>query len=275
MYQRQITKENSVFIILILIGFFFVIGKFSTPVNLIKSFIYYISYPNLNAANDIFYCVDNFANNIKSIVCMRQENILYKRKNQELIDKLRNYDAISQKYEELSKLLKLKKINNTVSVFARVLVRESDEWYRWLIIDKGFNDGLYNELPVVMFNKNKDNLCAVGRIIETYKNSAKVILITNSVCMLPVEIKDKNINCLAEGFDSNLLKITYIPAEADVKKGDELIVSGLSSIFHKGMPVGVIKSITNAISRDFKTATAKVFFESNIIYNAVILVPKE
>ncbi|GHT43252.1 hypothetical protein AGMMS49921_10800 [Endomicrobiia bacterium] len=110
------------------------------------------------------------------MVNLRQENIAYKQKNQELIDKLRNYDAMSQEYENLSKLLKIKKISNTTFVFAKTSAREPCEWYRWLIIDKGEDNGLYNELSVVMFNKDNDTLCAVGEIMKHIKHRPKLCL---------------------------------------------------------------------------------------------------
>jgi rod shape-determining protein MreC len=216
-----------------------------------------------------------FAGDLKAIVYMHWENVAFKKKNQELTDKLRNYDAISEEYNNLSRLLKLTKIKNIIYVFAGISFRAPDEQYQWCILDKGETDGLYNELPVAMLNKENDMLCAAGKIIETHKNSSKIVLITNSISVLPVEIKDKSINCLAEGSNSNLLKITYIPSDANVKPGDEIVVSGLSAIFQKGMSVGVITKVSKGVSADFKTATAKVFYENNILSKAVILVPQK
>ncbi|MCA6069886.1 MAG: rod shape-determining protein MreC [Endomicrobium sp.] len=275
MYQNQKSKrETIIFVIFLLIGLSFIIGRFTASVSLIKNFIYHIAYPNLNAANFIFRSVGNFADNLKAVTYLRQENIAYRQKNQELSDKLRNYELMSQEYKSLLNLLKLKSIPNTMSVFAKISVRDTSEWYQWLIIDKGSDDGLYNDLPVAMFNKDRNTLCAVGRIIETYKSSAKVVLITNPIYALPVEIKGKDINCLAEGFDSNLLKITHIAHGSDVNPGDELVVSELSSVFQKDMPVGIIKDVMDESSLDFKVATAEVFFEAHTLYDAVILVPK-
>jgi rod shape-determining protein MreC len=206
---------------------------------------------------------------------MHRENVIFKQKNQELTDKLRNFDAISEEYDDLSRFLKLTKIKNIACVFAGISFRAPDERYQWYILDKGGADGLYNELPVAMLNKENNILCVAGKIIETQKTSSKVVLITNSISALPVEIKDKGINCLAEGTNSSLLKITYIPSDADVKPGDEIIVSGLSAIFQKGMPVGVITKVSERTSADFKTAVAKVFYEKKILNKAVILVPQK
>ncbi|MDR3196128.1 MAG: rod shape-determining protein MreC [Endomicrobium sp.] len=276
MRETQKTRYgNIIFAVLLVFGFALIIGRTSPYVSLIKDLVYYIAYPNVASANNIFRFTGRLADNIKAIVFLYQENIAYKQENQALEDKLRNYDVISKEYDNLSKLLNLEKIKNTKSVFVRISAREPSEWYQWLIVDKGENEALKEDFPVVIFNKSKNTLCVLGKIIEVYKSSAKVALITNSSYELPVEIKDKGINCLAEGFNSNFIKITYIPSESGVKPGDEIVVSELSSVFPKGAPVGVIKEVIEDTCVDFKTATAEVYFESNVVYDAVILAPQE
>jgi rod shape-determining protein MreC len=276
MCRHQESKYgNIIFLILLLIGVFLITARLTSPIKLIKNLVYYISYPSLRTADYIFRSVGTFAGNVKAIVYIHLENVAFKKKNQELTDKLRNYDIMSEEYDNLSRLLKLTKIKNIIYTFAGISFRAPDEQYQWCILDKGGEDGLYNELPVAMLNQKSDMLCAAGKIIETYKTSSKVVLITNSISVLPVEIKDKSINCLAEGSNLNLLRITYIPSDADVKPGDEIVVSGLSSVFQKGMPVGVITKVSGVVSGDFKTAVAKVFYENNILNKAVILVPQK
>jgi rod shape-determining protein MreC len=276
MHETQETKYGSIiFAARLIVGFALIICRTTQYVKLIKNLVYYIAYPNVAAANNIFCFTGNIAENIKSVVFLYQENLSYKQKNQELEDKLRNYDTISKEYNSLSKFLNLEKIKNTKSVFAKISAREPSEWYQWLIIDKGEKDGLKEGLPVAIFNKGKNTLCVLGKIIKTYRSSAKVILITNSSCEIPVEIKYKGINCLAEGFNSNIIKITYIPSGADIKPGDEIVVSELSSVFPKGIIVGVIKEVMEETYIDFKTAIAEVYCEADVVYDAVILVPQE
>ncbi|MCL2484931.1 MAG: rod shape-determining protein MreC [Endomicrobia bacterium] len=272
--NRKSKLSDIVFIILLALSFALIIARSTPFVSLVKNFVFYVSYPNVSAANQIFQYAGSFAENIKSIVYISQENLSYKQKNQELTDKLRNYDAVIEQYDNLAKLLNVPKIKDTQSVFARISTREPNEWYQWFIINKGEADSLSKELPVVML-RNNGELCAVGRIIETRQGSAKVGLITNSLSAVPVEIKGKKINCLAEGLNSNMLKITYIPLNANIEAGDEVIVSPFSSVFNAGMPIGVIKSVLKDRSLDFKTAIAEVYFDSVSLYEAIVLVPKE
>jgi rod shape-determining protein MreC len=273
-YQKS-KYENIVFVILLLICFFFIFGRVFNTVKCIKQFIYYLAYPNVNTANNILKISGNFAQNIKSLVHLHQENIFYKQKNHELTDKLHNYELINQEYENLLKLLKLNKIGNTNSIYARIVVREPSLWYQSFIIDKGLEDGLYNDLSVVVFDKTKNSFCAIGTIVEVYKTSSKVALITNSESVFSVEIKNKGIVCLLEGCSSNLVRITYIPPNANVKSGDELVVSKSSSFFSQGVPVGIIKEVTQDSHMDFQTATAEVFFDTVSTNIAIVLMSSE
>jgi rod shape-determining protein MreC len=274
--QQESKYRNIIFVTLLLIAFFLIVGRFTSSAKLIKNLVYYISYFTLRTADCAFRSAEIFADNVKTIVYMQRENVVFKQKNRELVDKLRNFDAIYEEYDNLLRLLKLTKIKNIIYVFAGISLRAPDERYQWCILDKGVVDGLYNELSVAMLNKENDTLCVAGKIIETYKTSSKVALITSSISVLPVEIKDKGINCLAEGSNSSLLKITYIPSDANIKPGDEIIVSGLSSVFQKGMPVGIITKVSERTSNeDFKTAVARVFYEKNVFNKVVILVPQK
>jgi rod shape-determining protein MreC len=275
MQDNQNSKyANIVLIILLLIGFLFIAANLTPPVRLIKNFVYYAVYPNVNAANQIFQSAGNFADNIKSIVYVSQENFLYKQKNQELTDKLRNYEAMSIQYDRLSYLLNIPKITKRKSVFAGVTIRGPNEWHQWFIMDKGADYGLYNELPVVYLGQD-GALYAVGRIVETYKNSSKVALITNVLSAIPVQIKGKKIDCLAEGFNTGEIKVTYIPLHAVIEEGDIIVASPLSSIFPEGMPVGVIKSVSDEASLDFKTASADILYDSDSLYKVIVLVPED
>ncbi|AKL98700.1 rod shape-determining protein MreC [Endomicrobium proavitum] len=270
--NNKSNHANIVFLILLIIGFVLLIARLTPAVRLVKNFIYYVSYPSINTANQIFGFAGSFADKIKSIVYANQENIVYKQQNQLLLDKLRNYDVMSAQYENLTGLLKIPKVRRTKSVFAKISIREPNEWYQWFIIDKGSKHGLHNGLPVVML-RDTGELCAVGQILETYGSSAKVALITNVLSSVPVEIKGKRISCLAEGFGSNVLKITYIPSNANVEVGDEVIASPLGSVFHEGLAIAKILSVSKEVSTDFKTAVAEISFESESLYEAVILVP--
>jgi rod shape-determining protein MreC len=274
MANRKSRYTNLVFVIFLAIGILLVSLHPTASVRIIKAFVYYMIYPSVSAANMVITQTGDLADNIKSIVYVHQETLKYKQENQQLTDKLRYYNEMYFQYNKLVDFLRVPAIEFTKTVFASISVREPDEWYQWIIITKGKKDGLYDDLPIEILTKD-GQLCAVGRVVETYEDSAKVALITNVLSVVPVTIKNKNINCLAEGANTKSLKITYIPFNADVREGDEVVVSGLSSVFSEGTPVGVIRSVSKEPSVDFKTAMAEIYFEANINHEVIVLVPEK
>lgn len=271
-YQKS-KYENIVFVVLLLVCFVLIFSRSFGALNSIRPFIYYLVYPSVNIANNICTKTDGFAQNIKALIYSHQENILYKQKNKKLSDKLRNFELINQEYETLLKLVKLNIMEDTTSIYARIVVREPSSWYQSFIIDKGLEDGLYNELPVLVFDNIRNSFSVMGIITETYRTSSKVALITNAESVFPVEIKDKSMVCLLEGCGSNLTRITYISQSVSVKAEDELVVSKMSACFPGGVSVGVIKEVIQGSDMDFQTATAEVFFDRVSTNIVVILVP--
>ncbi|MDR1952663.1 MAG: rod shape-determining protein MreC [Elusimicrobiota bacterium] len=272
--ERRSKYTNIVFIIIVLISIVVLFLRATPYVSLVKNFVYYLAYPSVDATRQILTVTGSFADSIKSYTALHQENLKYRRLNQELSDRLRYYNAMKTEYDNLIALLQIPKIEYKDTVFARISAREPSQWYQWFIIDKGSAEGLRNDLPVLMLGKN-GGLNAVGVIVETYQHSSKIALITNLLSVVPVEIKGKNINCLAEGTNSSTLKITYIPLNADIAKGDEVVASRLSSVFDEGTLIGVIENVSNKPSVDFKDATAKITFDSSVVDMAIILVPRK
>ncbi|MDR1052296.1 MAG: rod shape-determining protein MreC [Endomicrobium sp.] len=264
------------FVFIFSIGLLFLICRSNYYVKYIGNIVYKVVYSSYNIFDYSFNNIFNFIKYIDKIDKLQNENIFYKHRNIELVNKLYNCELINNKYYEIKKILDLKeKYKKEKIVFANVFIKNPHELYKYIIIDKGANDGLYKDLPVVYINKHDLSLFVVGKIFEVYKKSSKVILITNQKCVLSVEIKNKNINCLSNGLNSNLLKISYIPAEFDINKGDEIITSELSSVFKKGLKVGLIQKILKFKTENFKTAIVNVNFNINNIHDVIVFLPHD
>jgi rod shape-determining protein MreC len=276
MFKKKRNKNfvDVLFIFLFSIGLFFLIYRSNCYVKYVGNIVYSIVYNSSSVFDYSFnsiFCFIKYFNNVNKLY---NENIFYKRKNIEFINKLYNYELIRNKYCEIKEILDLKeKYKKEKLIFANVFIKNPYELYKYVIIDKGTNNGLYKNLPVVSINKYDLSLSVIGKIFEAYKKSSKVILITNQNCVFPVEIKNKNIDCLANGLNSSLLKISYIPVELDIKKGDEIIISEFSSIFKKGLKVGVIQKISNFKTENFKTAIVDISFNINNIHDVFVLLP--
>ncbi|MDR2709094.1 MAG: rod shape-determining protein MreC [Elusimicrobiota bacterium] len=275
MQDKERTRvEPFIFIVLLFISIFCLIFNTTPYVRIFKNSVYYILYPSVSAASQLLDSSADISQNIKSLINVHQDNLKLKEINQELTDRLYNYQQMSAQYYGLIDFLKIDSIQLVQTVFASVTLREPSQWYQWIIIDKGTHSNIREQLPVELMDEN-GTLYALGRINEAQPNSSKVALITNPLSVVPVMVKDKNIYCLAEGANGPLLKITYIPMDADIREGDLLVVSNLSSVFTAGTPVAIVQSVSNTALLDSKVATARVLFSDADVNRVIVLVGRE
>ena len=66
---------------------------------------------------------------------------------------------------------------------------------------------------------------------------------------------------IAHGNNGKNIIINFIPAWFNIKKGDEVITSGLDNIFFKGLKVGKIISVTK--SQGYQNATVEQYYKAN------------
>ena len=66
---------------------------------------------------------------------------------------------------------------------------------------------------------------------------------------------------IAHGNNDKDIVVKYIPAWFSIKKGDEVITSGLDNIFFKGLKVGRVVSVTKA--QGYQNAVVEQYYKSN------------
>jgi rod shape-determining protein MreC len=123
---------------------------------------------------------------------------------------------------------------------ARIIGRNPNNWYNIMIIDKGLRDGIQQNMPVI----SPDGL--VGRVSSVNENSAQVFLITDREVAVGVLLQEtRETNGIVEGMgDNSLLRMRNIPYYSKVKSGDQVVTSGLSEYYPKGIVIGTIKKVS-------------------------------
>lgn len=76
-----------------------------------------------------------------------------------------------------------------------------------------------------------------------------------------VYVGDKKAPGIAHGNSGKDLIIKFIPAWFSIKKGDEVITSGLDEIFFKGLKVGTVISVTK--SQGYQNALIEPYYKAN------------
>src|SRR4051812_30788094 len=129
-------------------------------------------------------------------------------------------------------------------VGARVIGRSPTVWYSTITIDKGSDQGVHADQPVV----NGDGL--VGRVSDVSGDAARVTLITDHTSGVSAQVVPDGANGLVKatvGNPSDLI-LDFVQKGRDVHRGATVVTSGwrssrIESLFPRGIPIGNVTRV--------------------------------
>ena len=174
---------------------------------------------------------------------LRSENAGLQKKVDELTaensDLLQNQDE----YERLKDLLDLKdEYSNYPTIAARIIAKDSGNWFNVFTINKGSKDGIQEDMNVIadgglvgIVTSVGSNWATVRSIIDDYSNVSAEISSTSDNCIIA-----GNLKLIDEGKIS-LVKLT--DADNKVTVGDKVVTSEISNRFLPGILIGYVSEI--------------------------------
>jgi rod shape-determining protein MreC len=150
--------------------------------------------------------------------------------------------------DRLTALLEFKTQALSTMVAAQVIGRDSSNWYRSIILNKGESDGIKPEMGVIT------PAGVVGRVVKTTAATAVVLLVSdpnNAIAGLIQRTRDEGI---VDGTPQGGVRLKYIPLLSSVRTGDRVVTSGLVGGFPRGLAIGTITRIDKEEGALFQTA---------------------
>lgn len=181
------------------------------------------------------------------------------------------FDVLREENIELKRSLNFvdyKRQQNQRLIAARVINRQSRSWWRTIVIDKGFDDGVVVNSPVMtpvaVDRTDRVEGALVGKVTVVSRSQSTVVLATDVECKVGAyvhgaleELQDGGLQRVqgilsgapSAGTDVPNLILRNLPKEADrygVKDGAKVYSSGISSstsrgIFPPGLMLGYVK----------------------------------
>lgn len=180
------------------------------------------------------------------LVGVKDENEALRKTVYSLVEENRRLTEEARLNERLRALLEFKETLPYTTIGSAITGYSMDRWSRTITIDKGSDDGIA---------KDRGTIAAtgiVGRIIEANSGSSRVLLTTDLRSNVDVIIERTRVKGVVEGNGTDGLVMKYVRLVDDVKPGDQVVTSGLSGVFPKGLAVGEVTRVEKSGDNFFK-----------------------
>jgi rod shape-determining protein MreC len=129
-------------------------------------------------------------------------------------------------------------------VTARVIARSPTVWYSAVQIDKGRDDGIRANQPVITAGG------LAGKVSEVTGGTARVTLITDASSAVSAQVMPDGANGIVKpevGNPDDLL-LDFVQKDRPVNKGATVVTSGFTSsdvesLFPRGIPIGTVRRV--------------------------------
>lgn len=216
----------------------FPVSKLAHTVRIAAS---YSLYPSLHYGAKYTHYVRNVPDNFIRLLETDQENRALKEKIREQELRLQNAAGLAEENARLAAEMRLSRALPWQGAWARVVNKTPSDWYGFFFIDKGSDHGL--SVNDTVLGLQGDRAALAGRVFEVYPKFSKVLLMTNGAASAVCSLAGGGLEALVEGRGGWMLKMNYIPEEAPLTEGAEVVTSQGGLLFPPGVLVGRIKKI--------------------------------
>ncbi|HUP90997.1 MAG TPA: rod shape-determining protein MreC [Solimonas sp.] len=191
------------------------------------------------------------AEHIDTRATLEAENAELRRKQLLLDAKLQKYEALEAENHRIRELLASASELEEHVLIAEIIALSQDPYRHQITLNKGTRDGVYRGQALV------DAHGVMGQIVEVGPATAVALLITYPDHGIPVEVNRTGLQTIAIGRgDGRGLRLPFLPSNADIKVGDQLVSSALGGRFPAGYPVAEVYEINHVAGEHFMEAFA-------------------
>jgi rod shape-determining protein MreC len=169
---------------------------------------------------------------------VRQENRDLKYEIQNLRLEQARLQEDAEQARRLQVLLGFKERYISKTVAAQVIGFSGSELSRAVYIDKGENNGIERDMPVITADG------VVGRILRAYKSTSLVLLINDQTSGVGVVLEKSRLQGILEGTPTGKVVLRNILAEDHVEPGERVVTSGGDQLFPKGLAIATVVSVS-------------------------------
>ncbi len=181
-----------------------------------------------------------------------------------LESQLQRYDALVAENNRLSKLLAAAKRSEDQVILASIVNAGLEPFTHRIILNRGSEAGVFVGQPVIA----PDGV--LGQVSEVNLYQSIVILVTDRSHGIPVQVQRNGMRTIVHGQgEADHVGVPYLSRQADIRKGDILVTSGMGGRFPAGYKVAEVEEIVTDANQAFLSinaiTTAKIDFVKQVL----------
>ena len=246
-------KEYIVLIVLLIISLILLSQNNSQGIQKVRS----IAFGTFASVTSVFTDIFNISN-------LKNENENLRRTNAEMmlhLSRLREYAIVN---EDLKGLLELKDSSNYPLIPATIVSKSLTKSQGTITLNAGKNQSVKVGMPVIT------DKGLVGVIYSISDNYSIARTLTNVDLKVTVKSERTRENAIMK-WNGEWLVMINVPKTFDIKKGDRIVTSEISSIIPFPLPVGLVYEIENMEKGLFNEIRVYPFVDFQKIENVFIL----
>lgn len=223
--------------------------------------------PFQNFFNHIIQSVSDSINHYFFLVDAARQNDQLKLEIQRLISEKNQLIEHLASQKRLAKLMAHEDYQEKKAVVASVIGRDSTQWSKVVVINKGTQSGIKDHLAVIT------DAGVIGQVIHAGFNTSKVLLIVDGRSAVDALFQGSRISGVVVGMGENECQLKFVPNTANVKVGDAVLSSGLGGIFPKGLVIGKVAEVFRKKQGLFQEITLTPSSDLSRLEEVLVLLP--
>src|SRR5437870_5956982 len=221
------------------LGYFLSLGAGGTR-NL-QSNVYQFIAPFLSSGAGLQKQITSVRSNLKSLDDLQAENSSLRVENRSLKATNQALLGVEHEVNRLRHALNYRERAVFKLVPAEVVTRDSSTWWRTVTVNRGKQDGIESDMPVV----TDEGL--VGKTTTVSDSISVVLLVSDENCKVAASVEGSREQGIVSGQRvtaglNPLLNLNFLSKQADLKPGQKVYTSGVGGVFPSGLLIGLVKN---------------------------------
>ncbi len=216
--------------------------------------------------------IDKSIDNIGEYFALKQNNLVLAQENAILREENHRLQELIRENESIAIDSTLLSYSKYTYIPARVISNQTNKQHNVIIIDKGYKDGIREDMGIITAKG------VIGYVLATGENYSIVCSLLDTDNMLSATIASSNTfgTLFWNGKSTKRAILKDIPIHTEIIEGDTITTSGYSMTYPPNLPVATIngKSRNNGINYELAVDLIEDFNSINIVY-AVCFKDKE